>query len=101
MCNEELMQEAGLDFEFSQIFALLGWTSFYNTSEKGSRLLTLEFLRTLKSSNNGVTFWLFCQEHTLSWRKCKESDARSLRGGGGELCNLKTLTYGFTIFAQR
>jgi hypothetical protein len=34
-------------------------------------------------------------------RQCKESDARSLRGGGGELGNLKTLTYSFTIFAQR
>jgi hypothetical protein len=33
--------------------------------------------------------------------QCKESDARSLRGGGGELGNLKTLIYGFTIFAQR
>jgi hypothetical protein len=32
---------------------------------------------------------------------CKEPDARSLRGGGGELGNLKVLTYGFTIFAQR
>jgi hypothetical protein len=32
---------------------------------------------------------------------CKESDARSLRGGEGELGNLKTLTYGFTIFTQR
>jgi hypothetical protein len=31
---------------------------------------------------------------------CKESDARSLRGGGGELGNLKTLTYGFTTFSQ-
>jgi hypothetical protein len=31
---------------------------------------------------------------------CKESDARSLRGGGGELGNLKTLTYSFTTFAQ-
>jgi hypothetical protein len=31
----------------------------------------------------------------------KESDARSLRGGGGELGKLKTLTYGFTNFTQR
>jgi hypothetical protein len=37
----------------------------------------------------------------LDRRICKESDARSLRGGGGELGNLKILTYGFTIFAQR
>jgi hypothetical protein len=32
---------------------------------------------------------------------CKESDARSLRGGGGELGNLKTLTYVFTTFTYR
>jgi hypothetical protein len=32
---------------------------------------------------------------------CKESDACSLRGGGGELGNLKNLTYGFTVFTQR
>jgi hypothetical protein len=31
--------------------------------------------------------------------KCKESNACSLRGGGGELGKLKTLTYGFTIFS--
>jgi hypothetical protein len=36
MFNEEFMQEVGLDSKFSQIFALLGWTSFYNTSERGS-----------------------------------------------------------------
>jgi hypothetical protein len=69
MFNEEFMQEAGLDSEFSQIFALLGWTSFYHTFERGSCLLTLEFLCTLKSSIDGVTFQLFCQEHTLSWRR--------------------------------
>jgi hypothetical protein len=32
---------------------------------------------------------------------CKESDARIVRGGGGELDNLKALTYGFTICTQR
>jgi hypothetical protein len=31
---------------------------------------------------------------------CKNSDARSLGGGGDELGNLKTLTYGFTTFYQ-
>jgi hypothetical protein len=69
MFNEEFMQEAGLDSEFNHIFALLGWTSFYNTFERTSHLLTLGFLCTLKSSNDGVTFQLFHQEHTLSWRK--------------------------------
>jgi hypothetical protein len=67
--NEEFMQEVGMDSEFSHILALLGWTLLYHTSERGCRLLTLEFLCTLKSSNYGVTFRLFRQEHTLSWRK--------------------------------
>jgi hypothetical protein len=69
MFSEQFMQEAGFDSVFSQIFALLGWTSFYHTSERGSRPLTLEFVCTLKSSNDGVTFRLFYLEHTLSWRK--------------------------------
>jgi hypothetical protein len=69
MFSEQFMQEAGLDSEFSQIFALLGWTSFCHTFERGCHLLTLEFLCTLKSSNDGVTFRLFRQEHTLSLRR--------------------------------
>jgi hypothetical protein len=32
--------------------------------------------------------------------RCKESNDRSLIGGGDELGNLKTLTYGFTTFTQ-
>jgi hypothetical protein len=31
---------------------------------------------------------------------CRESDACSLKGGGGELDYLKTLTYGSTTFSQ-
>jgi hypothetical protein len=39
--------------------------------------------------------------HALSLSEyCKESNARSLRGGGGKLAKLKTLTYGFTIFSR-
>jgi hypothetical protein len=73
MFSEDFMQEAGLDSEFGQIFALSGWTSFYNTSERGSCLLTLDFLCTLKSSNDGVTFRLFRQEHTLSWSRLSDA----------------------------
>jgi hypothetical protein len=69
MFREEFMQEAGLNSECGQIFSMLGWTSFYHTSERGCRLLTLEFLSTLNSSNDRVTFLLFRQEHTLSWRR--------------------------------
>jgi hypothetical protein len=69
MFGEEFIQEAGLNSEFSQIFSLLGWTSFYHTSERSCHILTLEFHCTSKSSNDGVTFRLFRQEHTLSWRR--------------------------------
>jgi hypothetical protein len=39
--------------------------------------------------------------HALSLSEyCKESNARSLRGRGGKLAKLKTLTCGFTIFSR-
>jgi hypothetical protein len=63
------MQQVGLNSKFSKIFALLGWSSFYHTFEKCCHLLALELLCTSKSSNDGVTFRLFRQEHTLSWRR--------------------------------
>jgi hypothetical protein len=63
------MQEIGMTIEFTQMFQLLGWTSFYNTTKRGCRLLTIEFLCTLTATDDGVTFRLFRQEHTLSWRR--------------------------------
>jgi hypothetical protein len=35
------------------------------------------------------------------WVPVRNQMLVSLRGGGGELGNLKTLTYGFTNFTQR
>jgi hypothetical protein len=69
MFNEEFMQETGRNIEFAQMFQLLGWTSFYNTIERGCHLLTIEFLCTLTPTDDGVTFRIICQEHTLSWRR--------------------------------
>jgi len=43
-----LLQETGMDTEFNLIFQMLGWTNFWNITELGSRLLTLEFLCTLQ-----------------------------------------------------
>jgi hypothetical protein len=69
MFHEEFKQEAGMNIEFTQMFQLLGWTYFYNTTERGCRLLTIEFMCTLTPTDDGVTFRLFYQEHTLSWRR--------------------------------
>ena len=41
-----LLQET--DTEFNLIFQMIGWTNFWNITELGYRLLTLEFLCTLQ-----------------------------------------------------
>jgi len=43
-----LLQETGMDTEFDLIFQMIGWINFWNITELGSRLLTLEFLCTLQ-----------------------------------------------------
>ncbi len=36
--------------------------------EPGSRLLTLQFLYTLREVEDGISFRLFCKEFELTWR---------------------------------
>jgi len=43
-----LLQETGMDTKFDMIFRMLGWMNFWNITELGSRLLTIEFLCTLQ-----------------------------------------------------
>ena len=62
------LQETGMNSELQQVFNALGWANFKDTSEQGCRLLTLEFLCTLQSNREGVTFRMFRQEFSLSWR---------------------------------
>lgn len=51
-----LLQETGMDTEFDLIFQMLGWTDFWNVTELGSRLLTIEFLCTLQYSEGVLLF---------------------------------------------
>jgi len=39
-----LLQKTGMDTEFDLIFQMVGWTNFWDITELGSHLLTLEFL---------------------------------------------------------
>lgn len=64
-----LLKEAGMDFELDIIFSLVRWGSFWNITELGSKLLTIEFLCTLQTTNTGVTFRLFAHEFSLTWRE--------------------------------
>jgi len=58
-----LLQEIGMDTEFDLIFQMVGWTNFWNITELGSRLLTLEFLCTLQYYEGESLFG--CSNRTL------------------------------------
>jgi hypothetical protein len=57
-----LLQEASMSSEFDVIFSLIGWTSAWDVSELGSKLLSIEFLCTLRVTELGVYFRLFTSE---------------------------------------
>ena len=61
-----------MDTEFDLIFQMMGWTNFWNITELGSRLLTLEFLCTLQYYEGGIVFRMFKQEIMLSWRELSD-----------------------------
>jgi hypothetical protein len=67
-----LLQEAGMSTEFDTIFSLLGWVSAWDVAELGSKLLTIEFLCTLRTTESGVYFRLFKQEFYLTWRELSD-----------------------------
>jgi len=57
-----LVQAIGIDVAFDFIFRTIGWESVWNVVEQGSKLLTSEFLRTLRIIDIGVKFRLFGKE---------------------------------------
>jgi hypothetical protein len=52
---------------FGVIWKTMGWHAFATVDEPGSRLLTIQFLCTLKEIEGGVTFCLFRKEFNLLW----------------------------------
>lgn len=58
-----------MDAEFTCMFAEVGWTNVPPVNEDGVRLLTIEFLCTLKFTNTGVEFRMFNRKFSLSWSK--------------------------------
>ena len=51
-----------MDVAFDFIFRTIGWESVWNVVEQGSKLLTSEFLCTLRITDIGVKFRLFGKE---------------------------------------
>jgi hypothetical protein len=64
-----LLHEIGMDAEFDLIFPLVGWEWFWDITELGSKLLTIEFLCTLQTTEDGVTFRFFKEMFNLTWRE--------------------------------
>jgi hypothetical protein len=67
-----LLQEAGMSSEFDTIFSLLGWASAWDVAKIGSKLLTIEFLCTLRTTESGVYFRLFKRKFYPTWRELSD-----------------------------
>ena len=54
--NRSFVHTRAFDPDFSNIWHAIGWDNFVPVEEYGSRLLTLQFLCTLREVKNGVHF---------------------------------------------
>ena len=65
--DPRLLSNAGMTTEFETIFTSIGWSSFWQIEEFGIEMLTAEFLSSLQIFNDGISFHMFNQNHSLSW----------------------------------
>ena len=63
-----LLQAIGMDVEFASIWKAIGWEKVNPIWEQCSRLLTIQFLCSLKEVDNGIAFRLFEVEHFCTWK---------------------------------
>ena len=54
--DSDLLEKIGMDSEFDSILHVLGWEGFVPIFELGSRLLTIQFLISLREDVNGIKF---------------------------------------------
>ena len=57
-----------MDVDFARVWHAVGWDGFAPVEENGSRLLTIQFLCTLRELDNGVCFHLFGNEYYFTWQ---------------------------------
>ena len=64
----DFLRSIGLDDEFTEVFEKMGWDEFWNLCNvKGSRILTLEFLTTLRITKEKIYFRVLNSEFDLPW----------------------------------
>ena len=61
-----------MDDEFASIWKAVGWEEIDPVWEEGSRLLTIQFLCSLKEVDSGITFCLFEIEYFCTWRNLSQ-----------------------------
>ena len=66
--DEDLLEKTGMNAEFASVWKAVGWSSFADVTEMGSRDLTIQFLCTLVETDTGVSFQFFGKEFVMSWR---------------------------------
>nr|AAL83339.1 Putative polyprotein [Oryza sativa Japonica Group]AAM08728.1 Putative polyprotein [Oryza sativa Japonica Group]AAP51917.1 hypothetical protein LOC_Os10g03180 [Oryza sativa Japonica Group] len=66
--SPKLLKKIDMDVEFCFIWKAVGWQRFAVVDEPSSRLLTLQFLCTLKEIEDGISFRFFRKEFILTWK---------------------------------
>ena len=66
--DPELLAKIGMDVDFANVWSALGWDGFAPVEEFCSRILTIQFLRTLQEVDDGISFRIFEEEHYFSWK---------------------------------
>ena len=67
--DEDLLEKTCMNAEFMSVWKAVGWSSFAEISELGSRDLTIQFLCTLVVTDDGISFRFFGEEFSLSWKE--------------------------------
>jgi hypothetical protein len=57
-----------MNINFANVWKAVGWTDFANIPELDSCDLTIQFLCTLVEEENAISFRLFSEEFSISWK---------------------------------
>jgi hypothetical protein len=68
MYDVDFLEAIGMDTEFISIWKAVGWENIDPIDELGSRLLTIQFLCSLRKHDEGISFRLFQKQYFCTWR---------------------------------
>jgi hypothetical protein len=66
LIDADFLQKTGMDSKFKLFFHNIGWEEAWHLNENGSKLLTIEFLCTLRLGEDEILCKLFNQSFSLS-----------------------------------